>query len=73
MTGAPAENIVEVSPVPGVYTVLIIVTILALWIAIVFSYIRLTSDVPKSEAERGGYGLTIGDMFKPSDPKGVGK
>ncbi len=73
MTRAPTENIVEVSPVPGVYTVLMIITILVLWIAVACSYIRLTSDVPTSETERGGYGLTIGDMFEPSDPKGVGK
>jgi hypothetical protein len=73
MTRAPTENVVEVAPVPGIYTVLMIVAILALWIGIVFSYISLTSEVPTSSAVRGGYGLTIGDMFESSDPKGVGK
>jgi len=72
MTRASTENVVEVSPVPGVYTVLMIVAILALWIGIGFSFVCLTSKVPTSNTERGGYGLTVGDMFK-SDPEGVGK
>jgi len=73
MTRTPAENIVEVNPVPGIYTVLMIVAILALWIGITFSYVCLTSDVPTSNEERGGYGLTIGEMFEPSDSESVGK
>ena len=73
MTRSPAENVVEVGPVPGIYTVLMIVAILALWIGIIFSYACLTSEVPTSSAERGGYGLTVGEMFKPSDPEGAGK
>ena len=73
MTRASAENIVEVNPAAGIYTILMIVTILALWIGVVFSYVRLTSKVPTSDAQRGGYGLTIGDFFKSNDSEGVGK
>jgi len=72
MTRAPAENIVEVNPVAGVYTILMIVAILALWIGIICSYVRLTSKVPTSDAQRGGYGLTVGDLFS-GDPEGVDK
>ena len=73
MTRASAENIVEVNPTAGIYTVLMIVAILALWVGIGFSLICLTSKVPTSNAERGGYGLTVSEMFKPGDPEGAGK
>ena len=73
MTKTPAENVVEVDPVPGIYTVLMIVAILALWVGIVFSYICLTSEVPTSNDKRGGYGLTIGDLFKSTDSEDNGR
>lgn len=73
MTKTPAENIIEITPVPGIYTVLMIIAILALWVGIAVSHSRLTSALPVSDAERGGYGLTVGEMFSPDNPDGVDK
>ncbi|MCK5113307.1 MAG: hypothetical protein KAR11_00910 [Phycisphaerae bacterium] len=73
MTRASGENVVEVQPVPGIYTALMIVAVLALWIGIGFSLVRLMSKVPTSNDERGGYGLTMGDLFNSSDPEDAEK
>ncbi|MBN1943898.1 MAG: hypothetical protein JW849_11445 [Phycisphaerae bacterium] len=55
------NNVVEVKPAPTVYTVLIIIALLALTTAIFVAGHRLTAS-----ADNGaGYGLSVGDMFKP--------
>jgi hypothetical protein len=57
---ASNENVVEVKPGPNVYTVLIMIATLALLVASVFCFYHLTQPV-----DEGGYGMSIGDMFKP--------
>lgn len=54
-------NVVEVKPGPNVYTVLIMIATLALLVSVGFCYFRLTKPVAE-----GGYGMTVGDMFKPA-------
>lgn len=69
MTQAPSNNVVEVSPGPNIYTVLMIISILALVVTICFSGRRLMSETnPKGNGSvPGGYGLSIGEMFTPFD------
>ena len=67
MTQSPTSNMVEVSPGPNIYTVLMIISIFALVVTICFSGYRLMSETnPKGNGSvQGGYGLTVGEMFKP--------
>jgi hypothetical protein len=58
MTQAPTGNVVEVKPAPTVYTVLIIISLVALMAGIGFAGYRLMADVPD------GYGLSAGDLLK---------
>lgn len=58
---SPNNNVVEVKPGPTVYTVLMIIALLALVTAIFVSAHRLTADV----ADGSGYGLSAGEIFKP--------
>jgi hypothetical protein len=59
MTQAPTQNVVEVQPTPTVYTVLIIITILAQILAIGFASHRLMSKTPS------GYDVSVGQIFDP--------
>ena len=67
MTQSPTNNVVEVSPGPNIYTVLMIISILALVVTICFSGHRLMSKPnPKGDGSiQGGYGVTVGEMFTP--------
>jgi hypothetical protein len=51
---------VEVRPQPNVYTVMLLVAIIALGVAIAVVMWKLTSS-----ATAGGYGLNVGAMFEP--------
>ena len=53
--------LVQVGPQPNVYTVLIIVAILALGIAIGVALYNLMGEVGPD----GGYGMSFGDLFAP--------
>ena len=59
MTQSPANNVVEVNPAPNIYTVLMIIAILALVITICFAGNRLMSRTnPNGDwSIHGGYGL----------------
>lgn len=61
MTQSQTGNVVEVKPAPSVYTVLIIIALVALTAAIFIAGHRLTA----SSAEEAGYGLTVGEILKP--------
>lgn len=63
MTQAPGTNVVEVKPAPTVYTVLILIALLALIASIGIAGHRLMA----SPANGAGYGLTVGEIFKPWD------
>jgi energy-coupling factor transporter transmembrane protein EcfT len=58
------QNVVEVKPQANIYTVLVIVALIALIAAAVIVAMNLTTPVAE-----GGYGLEFGDLFKPlTDP-----
>ena len=60
MTQTPTENnVAKVKAGPNVYTVLMIVAIVALWVGIGFAAGRLMSEPP------AGYGMSVGDLFTP--------
>lgn len=61
MTQSPTGNVVEVKPAPTVYSVLIIIALLALVTAIFVAGHRLAA----SPADGAGYGLSVGEMLKP--------
>lgn len=61
MTQSPTSNVVEVKPAPTVYTILILIALLALTASIVIAGHRLTAG----SANDAGYGLTVGDLLKP--------
>jgi len=63
MTQAPSSPVVETKPVANVYTVLLIVAILALALAIGVVGHRLTGPVTEGRAEGAGYGLTVEQLF----------
>ena len=67
MTQSPANNVVEVNPAPNIYTVLMIIAILALVITSFFAGNRLMSRTnPNGDwSIPGGYGLGVGEIFKP--------
>ena len=60
MTSTPSQGpVIQVKAQPDVYTVMLLVAIIALVVAIAFCSWKLTATV-----DAGGYGMTIGDMFK---------
>jgi asparagine N-glycosylation enzyme membrane subunit Stt3 len=61
MTQSPTNNVVEVKPAPTVYTVLILISLIALVTAIFVAGRRLTA----SPDNRAGYGLGVGEILKP--------
>ncbi len=65
MTQMPEErNVAKVEAGPNVYSVLLIIAILALWVGIGFAAKRLMADPP------AGYGVSVGEMFSPAqEPK----
>lgn len=64
----PTErNIAKIKAGPNIYTVLLIIAILVLWVGIGFTANRLMSDPP------AGYGLSVGDMFSPAEEPRVDK
>jgi hypothetical protein len=58
MTQAGQTPVVEVKPQPNIYTVLLIVAILALAVTLGFVIYNLTTPVAD-----GGYGLSFGELF----------
>ena len=68
MSQIPTErNVAKIQAGPNVYTVLLIVAILILWIGIGFTANRLMSDPPS------GYGLSVGEMFSPAEEPHIDK
>lgn len=63
MTQMPSQSpLVETRPQPNVYTVLLFVAVVALAVAIGVALWKLMSAPPT------GYGLRVGDLFKPFVP-----
>ena len=61
MASSPSQGpVIQVKAQPDVYTMLLLVAIIALVTAIAFCCWKLTGTV-----DAGGYGMTVGDMFKP--------
>ena len=59
MASSPTQGpVIQVKAQPDVYTILMLVAIIALATAIVFCGWKLTTPVTD-----GGYGLTIGQLF----------
>ncbi len=59
---------IQVKPQTGVYTVLLIITILALGTSTGFVANRLLGPMPGTsnvDKDANGYGMEIGDLFKP--------
>mgnify|MGYP007123679907 CR=1 FL=1 len=59
---------IQVKPQAGVYTVLLIITILALGTSTGFVANRLMGSMPGTDSmnkNANGYGLEFGDLFKP--------
>ena len=73
MTQSPANNVVEVNPAPNIYTILMIIAILALVITICFAGNRLMSRTnPNGDwSIPGGYGLSVGEIFKPFEEQSL--
>ncbi|MCK4601160.1 MAG: hypothetical protein KAU28_01755 [Phycisphaerae bacterium] len=68
MTQLPSQGpVVWVKPQSTVYTILLAVAILILAVTIGLALYKLMADVPN------GYGLSLGDLFKPSEIPGTGK
>lgn len=64
----PTErNVAKINPGPNVYTVLLIIAIMGLWVGIGFTANRLMSDPP------AGYGVSVGEMFSPVDEPRIDK
>jgi hypothetical protein len=64
MTQTQQPNVVEVKPQANIYTVLVLVALIALIAAAAIVVMNLTTPVAD-----GGYGLEFGDLFKPlTDP-----
>jgi hypothetical protein len=60
MTQTPSQPpTVEVRPQPNVYTVILLVAVIALALAVAIVFWKLTSPPP------AGYGLNFGAMFEP--------
>ncbi len=61
MSQTPAQGpVVEVRPQPNVYTILLLIAIIALGIAVGVCYWKLTSP-----PAAGGYGMEFGEFFEP--------
>jgi hypothetical protein len=60
MASTPSQGpVIQVKAQPDVYAVILLVAIIALVTAIAFCFWKLTGTV-----DAGGYGLTVGDLFK---------
>ncbi|MCD6304464.1 MAG: hypothetical protein J7M21_05830 [Planctomycetes bacterium] len=62
MTQLPQGPTIPVKPQPNIYTVMLLVAIIALAMAVVVVFWKLTSPPPV------GYGMEFGDFFKPIKP-----
>ncbi len=63
MASTPSQGpVIQVKAQPDVYTMLLLVAMIALATAIAFCSWKLTATV-----DAGGYGMTVGDMFKALD------
>jgi hypothetical protein len=67
MTTTPDRPVIEVPPTPTVYTVLMLIALLALWTSVGLSVYRLTSPVGATADVSGGYGMEIGDILTPAE------
>lgn len=56
----PQGPVVQVKAQPDIYTILMLVAIIAVAVAVVICGMKLTSPVAD-----GGYGLTVGQLFEP--------
>ncbi len=58
------DNVAKVKAGPNVYTVLMIVAVVALWVGIFFAAGKLTGQAP------AGYDMSVGDLFSPAQESG---
>lgn len=65
---SPGGPVVTTKPQPDVYTVLLVVVIICLVVTIAIVLHNLMSPVAS-----GGYGLSFGDIFKPTKDLVAGK
>jgi hypothetical protein len=65
MTQSPDKPVIEVPPTPTVYTVLMLIALLALWVSVGLCVRRLTAPVGENLDNPGGYGMEIGQLLKP--------
>ena len=56
----PQGPVIQVKAQPDVYTILMLVDIIALATAVIMCAVKLTNTVVD-----GGYGLTVGQLFEP--------
>ena len=56
----PQGPVIQVKAQPDVYTVLLLLAVIALVLAIAFCGWKLTAAV-----DAGGYGMTVGQLFQP--------
>jgi len=56
--------VVEVKPQPNIYTLLLIVAIIALGTTIGIVMHNLMSPVVRPDGSAGGYGMSVGDLFE---------
>jgi len=65
MTQLPSQApVVEVKPQPNIYTLLLIVAIIALGTTVGIVMHNLMSPVVRSDGGAGGYGMSFGDLFE---------
>jgi hypothetical protein len=65
MASTPSQGpVIQVKAQPDVYTVILLVAIIALVAAIVFCGWKLTAQV-----DAGGYGMTVGQFFQALPPR----
>jgi uncharacterized membrane protein len=65
MASTPSQGpVIQVKVQPDVYTVILLVAIIALVAAIAFCGWKLTAQV-----DAGGYGMTVGQFFQPLPPR----
>jgi len=64
MTNVPAQGpVVQVDPQPNIYTLMLIIAIIALIVTIGITLHNLMSPVVKADGSAGGYGMGLADLF----------
>ncbi len=64
MTQVPSQGpVVQVKPQPDIYTLMLIVTIIALAVTVAIVLMNLLSPFERPDGSPGGYGLEFGQLF----------